>query len=181
MIDTLLYIDYLAFHAINSLPHMQSTDMCARMISGVGAFGVIWFIFGGMVYIQEEKKHPQFFTPFFLAGVVSHVVASFLVKPWISRIRPSQLVTSIVVSETGGYSFPSTHATVSFALAEVLALYEPRFRIVWYTIALAISVSRVYLGVHYPSDILVGALLGYSIGKVSVSMQRLIAKMQKRR
>ena len=61
------------------------------------------------------------------------------------------------------YSFPSGHATVSFACATVLALAVPRLRVPLYALAALISFSRVYVGVHYPFDVLAGAVLGVAI------------------
>ena len=61
------------------------------------------------------------------------------------------------------YSFPSGHATVSFACATVLALAVPRLRLPLFALATLISFSRVYVGVHYPFDVLAGAALGVAI------------------
>jgi len=61
------------------------------------------------------------------------------------------------------YSFPSGHATVSFACATVLALAVPRLSLPLFTLAVLISFSRVYVGVHYPFDVLAGAVLGIAI------------------
>ena len=61
------------------------------------------------------------------------------------------------------YSFPSGHATVSFACATVLAVAVPRLWIPLYVLATLIAFSRVYVGVHYPGDVIVGAALGVAI------------------
>lgn len=172
MIDTLLYYDYRVFYIINSLPHVFWSDAIARFFSGIGTFGFIWIFFGVLMFINEEHKSPRFFAPFLASGIGAHIVSSLLLKPWISRLRPMHLVQTIVVDTTGGYSFPSTHAAVSFALAEVLSRYEPGYRVVWYTIAVFISLSRVYLGVHYPIDILAGAILGWGIGNAACILFR---------
>ena len=63
------------------------------------------------------------------------------------------------------FSFPSGHATVAFACATVLALAVPRLRWWLYALAALIAFSRVYVGVHYPGDVLVGALLGVAIAR----------------
>jgi undecaprenyl-diphosphatase len=61
------------------------------------------------------------------------------------------------------FSFPSGHAAAGFAGALVLGAHAPAFAPVFYALAVAVSLSRVYLGVHYPSDVAFGAFLGASI------------------
>jgi undecaprenyl-diphosphatase len=61
------------------------------------------------------------------------------------------------------HSFPSGHATVAFACATVLALAVPRLRVPLFVLAALIAFSRVYVGVHYPFDVLAGAVLGVGL------------------
>ena len=63
-------------------------------------------------------------------------------------------------------SFPSAHAGFSFMMAALLGVWFPRYRVIFYIIAGLIGWTRIYLGVHYPTDVIVGALLGYGITKV---------------
>jgi undecaprenyl-diphosphatase len=63
-------------------------------------------------------------------------------------------------------SFPSAHATFSFMMATLLAHWFPRYRIVFFIVAGFIGWTRIYLGLHYPTDVIAGALLGYGITKI---------------
>ena len=63
-------------------------------------------------------------------------------------------------------SFPSAHADFSFMMAVLLALWFPRYRIIFFIVAGFIGWTRIYLGLHYPTDVIAGALLGYGITKV---------------
>ena len=63
-------------------------------------------------------------------------------------------------------SFPSAHATFSFMMATLLGLWFPRYRIVLFIVAGFIGWTRIYLGLHYPTDVIAGALLGYGITKL---------------
>jgi undecaprenyl-diphosphatase len=89
-----------------------------------------------------------------------------VIKPIAARPRPFTAITSARV--VGGYpptlSFPSGHAALSFAAATVLAFALPRWRALWFAIATVIAVSRVYIGVHYPLDVVCGMLLGLAVG-----------------
>jgi undecaprenyl-diphosphatase len=63
-------------------------------------------------------------------------------------------------------SFPSAHANFSFMMATLLALWFPRYWIIFFIIAGFVSWTRIYLGLHYPTDVIAGALLGYGITKI---------------
>jgi undecaprenyl-diphosphatase len=63
-------------------------------------------------------------------------------------------------------SFPSAHATFSFMMATLLGLWFPRYQVIFFIVAGFIGWTRIYLGLHYPTDIIAGALLGYGITKV---------------
>ena len=65
-------------------------------------------------------------------------------------------------------SFPSAHADFSFMMATLLAAWFPRYWIIFFVGALFVSWTRIYLGVHYPTDVIVGAILGYGITRVYI-------------
>lgn len=95
------------------------------------------------------------------------VVSSRLIKPAVGRERPCRALVGLVVPTSCGVgrSFPSSHAANGFALATVAA---PTVTSGWllFPLAAAVAVSRVVLGVHYPSDVVAGALLGVLVGLV---------------
>ncbi|HEY9856728.1 MAG TPA: phosphatase PAP2 family protein, partial [Stenomitos sp.] len=95
--------------------------------------------------------------------------AEAAIKPLFNRPRPymtyPDLKTPNGKMEDDPLSFPSGHAAVSFAAATVLADYNPKLAWPAYGIAALVSYSRIYNGLHYPSDILAGALLGIGVGK----------------
>jgi undecaprenyl-diphosphatase len=65
-------------------------------------------------------------------------------------------------------SFPSAHAAFSFMMATLLALWFPRYRVIFFIVAGFIGWTRIYLGLHYPTDVMVGALLGYGITRAYI-------------
>lgn len=90
---------------------------------------------------------------------------SRLLKEWIDRERPPLRYPdpAPLVHVPGSSSFPSGHATVGFACAAVLALVAPRLALPLYVLAALVAWSRVYVGVHYPLDVLGGAVLGVAL------------------
>ena len=109
-------------------------------------------------------RRPWLFLQIALADFAGQMV-SYGLKQAIGRERPSEVYTTpkpLVRAPTDG-SFPSGHATVSFACATILAFYAPRAAPAFFLLAAAIAWPRVYVGVHYPLDVLGGAVLGVAI------------------
>lgn len=122
----------------------------------------------------DLKKSLIILTSIGITWILSDLVSVHLFKDLFERLRPchepslSGLVRLAAESCGGPYGFVSTHASNSFSLALLSALFIKRK---WFTIsifiwALMVSYSRIYLGVHYPGDVLGGMLLGLLIGLV---------------
>jgi len=165
MMDILLTTDHQLFLAINHLPHTLITDWLALIISGVGVGGLIWFLLAVVLFVREETKDHRFFVPILATLGICWIFVELILKYIVSRERPTPDIGAVIVGNgTGWFSFPSSHATVAFAMAIVLSRYEPRWRTALFILAVVISLSRIYLGVHYPIDVFAGALLGTLIG-----------------
>ena len=85
-----------------------------------------------------------------------------ILKRGFGRERPYKMVENINTFkiELKDYSFPSGHTTASFCMAATLSLNMPKLSIFLYILAMIIGISRIYLAVHYPTDVLVGIILG---------------------
>lgn len=166
---------------VNHVPHSLALDTVALTLSGLGYAGILWFLIAVWLFSREEKKHHRFFIPILSAGAASWLLVECILKPLIARPRPMESMgVWRVISEPGSFSFPSGHATTAFAMATVLAAYEPRFGWMFVGIAILIAWSRVYLGVHYPSDVIAGALLGWAIGRIALFFTKYRQTMQTR-
>lgn len=93
-------------------------------------------------------------------------VAGKFIKPLFSRLRPSEVGLQVVLRAPhyGGYSFVSNHAANMFCLAFFIFYFHKRWGYVFLAWAALIAYSRVYCGVHYPSDVIGGAIWGALIG-----------------
>lgn len=117
---------------------------------------------------------------------IADQLAASVIKPWVGRLRPcaSGEVVRELVSCGGKYSFPSNHATNHFALATILSLtwLQDRargWRILLYAWAATIALAQVYVGKHWPGDIVAGALLGAFLAYAGVlAYRRLTGKEQ---
>ena len=111
-----------------------------------------------------------------LAVALSDQLSSGFLKPLVGRARPCNALPldeiRLLVRRSKAFSFPSSHAANSFSMAAVLAWRYPRFWALIFFIAVVIAYSRVYVGVHYPFDTVVGAVLGLICGKVAILVVR---------
>jgi len=172
-VSSLLSLDEKLFLAINHAPHTPIANIIALTLSGIGQWGLVWILIAAVLFIREEKRDRWFFLPSVVTLALSASLSDLVLKFFIARPRPSEIIGAIILTNPGNSSFPSTHATLAFAMAYVLSHVEPALTKWFYVLAVCISLSRIYLGVHYPLDIVGGMILGTAIGWVSVKVERL--------
>ncbi len=130
---------------------------------------VIIVIFTLFFLLKDKKQIP----PFIISIVLALSIATLL-KYIIMRPRPFETLQIINLIDKTGYSFPSGHTT--YAFIPLYFLHKKEFKI-WLLIAIIIAFSRIYLGVHYLSDVIAGAILGIGI---SILTKKLYKKFLKR-
>ncbi|MBI2834070.1 MAG: phosphatase PAP2 family protein [Acidobacteria bacterium] len=169
MIDDLVSFDNALRVWIATLPTPGWLDTTMLALSAVGRRGSIWLALGiGRAIWRPALAMPlcQLALAIGLAGLTANVI----VKPSVARVRPFDAVMDVrVVGERPHtYSFPSGHAATAFAGAFALTRTWRRARRALWTLAILIALSRVYLGVHYPIDVIAGALVGLACGYFAV-------------
>ncbi len=180
MIDILHSIDVALFRFLNGtlgnpvtdvvMPFMTdlNTTLFGRILL-VGAW-LLLFVRGG----RTGRTAALLLIPLI---VVSDQLSSSFVKKFVMRPRPCHLVDGVpavdqirlLVGCGGGYSFPSSHAVNNFAAATLLSFQFPKWARALFGWATLVALSRISVGVHYPSDVLGGALIGALTGWIFIA------------
>lgn len=177
MLDWLIAADSTAFVYLNDQLANPVFDVVMPVVTDRwflrGIFAVIillLLIFG--------KKRGRIMAVFCIATVaLADQLSAQLIKPMVMRIRPCHVIQSVhlLVDCSQGLSFPSSHAANTFALATFLTACYPRTT--WYLFAFAalVSYSRIAVGVHYPFDVIVGAIVGVVSGLTIIYLHHLMS------
>jgi undecaprenyl-diphosphatase len=141
--------------------HTPVLDAVMVGLSRAGRGGMLWLALG-IVIVLARRRMAAGVLQMALAIALTSLLADAVVKPVVGRLRPSETLADVRVLEprhTSG-SFPSGHAANAFAAAYALARLVPTARMAIWLLAVAVSFSRIYVGVHYPLDVGAGALIG---------------------
>ena len=139
-------------------------DQLMPAITALGNSGLIWILLSGILLLMPKYRKAGAAV---LAGLVLEVVCcNLILKPLVARIRPCDVNTAVqlLISRPDDFSFPSGHTGASFAAVSALCCSRSRLWIPSLVLAVLIAFSRLYLYVHYPTDILAGILLGVMAG-----------------
>ena len=108
-----------------------------------------------------------------IAASVTDVTVVEIIKPAIGRMRPSHALEetiNLLVPKGGRYGFVSAHAANIFAATTVLSYFYKQWKKPLFFLAFSVAVSRVYVGVHFPGDVLFGGLFGYGMAWVIITL-----------
>jgi undecaprenyl-diphosphatase len=123
-------------------------------LSWIGTWGAVWLAIA--LVLTVIWRRPSIFVTVLLADLAADLLAE-LGKAIVQRHRPFEHQLGPASST---HSFPSGHTATSFACATVLSALAPRWRVPFFVLAALIGFSRVYNAMHYPTDVLAGAVLG---------------------
>lgn len=134
------------------------------LISSCGDFGMSWLIVILVTNIIDSTRPMSI--DLLVALIAATLIGQVSIKTIVKRKRPCHTYPEVklLIPTPSDLSFPSGHTTSSFACSTVLMLYNPLFGIIGYLYATLTAMSRLYLFVHYISDVVFGMILGISIG-----------------
>lgn len=179
MLEQLIHYDQEGFLFINQTISNLLFDWLMPVLRNPYTWAPL-YLFLIIFLIRNYKKQGMVMLVFFIMTfAVADYTSSSIIKKEVMRIRPCNDVgfkdqIKLRVRCGSGYSFPSSHATNHFALGMfLLVIFRKRWKpIIWLALGWAASVSfaQIYVGVHYPIDILAGAALGSLIGFLTASL-----------
>ena len=152
-------------------------DGLFTFITHLGDKGLLWILLS-LVMLWPRKTRRTGVTSI-IAMAIGLVVANLILKNWIARVRPYELVEglNLMINKQHDFSFPSGHATNSLACAWVIFRTQKKaFGVPALVVALLICFSRLYVGVHYPTDVLAGIVIGICAAEAAIAIVRALRK-----
>lgn len=148
--------------------HSPLLDKAMVMITFLGDNGTIWIIIACLLIASKKYRNVGLMA--LGALLLSSILGDVVLKNMFHRIRPSADIPSaqLLIIKPMTYSFPSGHTASSFAAAGVLSKYLKNYVFEIFALACLIAFSRIYLFVHYPTDVLAGIVLGLICSRIIV-------------
>lgn len=169
MLQLIYFIDRYIIDFINNNLQSDFLNRIMAFFSIIGDDGFLWMVL--ICFLLMSKKYRKIGCLVACAFLLSRITVDIL-KPLIKRPRPfiELEYLEIYIPKPTGYSFPSGHSITSFATIGVLVnkIQNNYCKILLIILACLVSCSRVYLLVHYPSDILAGIILGLICSRIAL-------------
>lgn len=168
MMDFLYQLDVSIFFFINHTISNPVFDKFFPFITEVKNWYIAYIVLISLLFFKGGRVGKISVLILLLMIAATDQLSSNLIKNLVSRIRPCNVLenVNILATCTESFSFPSSHAVNNFAVAIFFITIFKRYSILLITIAGIIALSRVYVGVHYPSDIIGGAIIGSIMGYI---------------
>jgi undecaprenyl-diphosphatase len=168
----------MIFYFFNHTISLPILDKFFSLITSVNNWYIAYVILLGVGWTKGGKRGKIAVIGVILLIIVSDQTGYRLLKELFARPRPCDILTNVItpVGCTGTYSFPSNHALNNFAAAFFFYKLFPKLKWVLFITAGLVAISRVYLGLHYPSDIIGGALIGIVFGYIFSKLALIVEK-----
>ncbi len=155
--------DEKLLRAMRTRGHSPYVEKLAKSLGKAGNNGAVWVGVGVVLAVFDSANREAWLVCAVLGPIA--IALNYVVKLVVKRPRPVLKGLPPLGGAPSSLSFPSAHATSSFAVATAMARVEPLGALA-FVLAIALSLGRPYLGMHYPSDVLAGALLGVALGLI---------------
>ena len=157
-------------------------DAPMRFITMLGDHGWFWIALTLLLLIFKKTRKAGLVSA--LSMILTLLVVNITVKPLVARIRPYEVIEGLryIVAKESEFSFPSGHSANSLACAWVLfKLCPKKLGVPALALGLLIALSRLYVGVHYPTDVIAGIAIGIAMAELAIFLGKKIAGACRRR
>lgn len=163
--------------------HNPVTDAVFPVITYLGEAGIFWIALS--LLLLFTKKYRRCAVLMLCAMAAAFVTGELIMKNIVCRPRPCQEFpdyVTMLIPPPGSYSFPSGHSSSSFAAAAVLLFFSKKWGLAATCMAALIAFSRIFLFVHYPTDVLAGTVLGIAFALLTLLVYRraVLPKLERR-
>lgn len=155
--------DLKLLRAMRTRGHTPGIEAAAKALGKAGNNGAIWFGLGVALALVDSSNREAWLICAVLAPIA--IALNYVIKLVVKRPRPVLEGLPPLGGAPSSLSFPSAHATSSFAVATAMTRVDSLGALA-FVLAFALSLGRPYLGMHYPSDVLAGAVLGVALGLI---------------
>lgn len=168
-------LDFAILHFLKNTFSCEFLDFLMPVVTALGNGGIVWILAAVALIITKKYRKFGFFL---LAGLlVGLLIGNVCLKNLVARPRPCWIEdVCLLINNPTDFSFPSGHTLSSVIAAFILTKANRRFGFVAVPLAALIAFSRLYLYVHFPSDILASVILGLIIGALTVFLGEKIRK-----
>jgi membrane-associated phospholipid phosphatase len=156
-------LDLRLMRFMRTTGHSPGLEGAVKALGKAGNNGAIWFAIGVFLAIVDGSNREAWLICAALAPIA--IGLNYVVKLIVKRPRPVLEGLPPLGGAPSSLSFPSAHATSSFAVATAMTRVEPLGALA-FLLAAALALGRPYLGMHYPSDVLAGVVLGVALGLI---------------
>lgn len=156
-------LDEQLLHMMRTRGHTPGLERAAKALGKAGNNGAIWAVLCLVVLALTGSNDEGWFICALLAPIA--IALNYAIKLVVKRPRPVLEGLPPLGGAPSSLSFPSAHATSSFAVATAMTRVDSLGALA-FVLAFVLSLGRPYLGMHYPSDVLAGAVLGVALGLI---------------
>lgn len=158
--DLILHFDNYILDLIQNTVRCDFFDFIMPVITFLGENGILWIILGLILMLFKKTRAAGI--SILVALLIGLIVCNITLKPLVARVRPYDAngFTDLIIKPLSDYSFPSGHTVAAFEMAVCVCVFNRKYGILSLIVAVLIGFSRLYLYVHYPSDVIAGAIIG---------------------
>lgn len=150
----------------------ENLDKIMTSITALGNMGIFWILL--ILVFLSTKEYRKMGKIMVVALLINTLIVNIMLKPLFDRIRPFEIVDGIklLVLKPTDPSFPSGHAAVSFCMLTVILIFSKSktISIMSTILTFLIAFSRLYLYVHYPSDVIIGSIIGIFCASLAIKI-----------